>query len=334
MAGRASAFADPEIVRLAQDEFVPVTADDWYQRRRQDAEGAFFMRMSDQTGRKASGKTGTRQGIYCLTADGEALAMKNAGDNAAETLKQLKQALAKFEKLPANRRTPGAVTVPAPGKPDPNFARTLPPGGLAVKVNGRILDRAPAGFKSGTCDFPGGTKSGRDFLWLKAAEVEKLLPPRRDVGVSYAAPASVVTRLCRHHLTDFTRGEPPSWDVEHVRRSEITLTVTTVTPTAIELRLDGTALMATDADAAKAERGYDARLTGRLTYDIQAKTFTRFDVAAVGEHWGEGPHTGGARPGRTLLGVTLGPVVPADGSPSDRVPPQAARDLAEYFGTR
>ena len=39
MAGRAFAFADPEIIRLAQTAFVPVSADDWYQRRRKDAEG-------------------------------------------------------------------------------------------------------------------------------------------------------------------------------------------------------------------------------------------------------------------------------------------------------
>ena len=48
MAGRVSAFADREIIRLAAEDFVPVTADDWYQRRRQDAEGEFFRKVADQ----------------------------------------------------------------------------------------------------------------------------------------------------------------------------------------------------------------------------------------------------------------------------------------------
>ena len=40
-----SAFADPEIIRMANDDYVPVTGDDWYQRRRQDQEGEFFRKV-------------------------------------------------------------------------------------------------------------------------------------------------------------------------------------------------------------------------------------------------------------------------------------------------
>ena len=64
------AFADPEIVRMAREDFVPVAADDWYERRRNDAEGDFFRRVADQGPRKGEGGS-TRQGIYCLTADGK-----------------------------------------------------------------------------------------------------------------------------------------------------------------------------------------------------------------------------------------------------------------------
>lgn len=330
-----SAFADPEIVRMAQDDFVPVTADDWYQRRRKDAEGEFFLKMSDQTPRKAAGKTSTRQGIYVLTADGEALSYKNAGQDVEATKAQLKQALAKFERLPAGRRTPGVVRIEPPGQPDSTYSRSVPKGGLAVKVNARILDAVGVGaFKPGTCGFVGGAKSGRDFMWLQADEVAAMAPPKAE-GATYPLPEAVAARMIQYHLTDFTRGEPPFWEKSEVRRQELTLTVTAVTPAGVELRLDGTALMSTDADPAKADRGYDVRLTGRLRYVPAAKAFDRFDVAAVGDHWGQGPHTGGARPGRTPLGITFGPVVPEVGSaPADRVPPQAARDLADYFGRR
>ena len=327
-----SAFADPEIIRLAQDEFVPVTGDDWYQRRRADAEGAFFRAMSDQTERKSAGANGTRQGIYVVTADGLALSFKNAGQLTDQTRKELKKALAKFEQLPRARRAPGAVKVPPMGAPDANSDRRVPAGGLAVKVNARILERVGGEFEPGKCDSLGGGGSARDFLWLTADEVKAMLPARSEVGFRYPLPAPVATRIARFHLVDFTRGEPPFWTRDEIRNLDLTLTVTAVRGDAIDLRLDGTVLCATAADPAKAERGFDARLTGRFSYD--GTRFTRFDLAAVGDHWGQGPLVKGARPGRSPLGVTFGPVIPPDGDPSDRVPPQAARDLAEYFGRR
>ena len=315
----------------------PAVGDDWYTRRRTDAEGRFFRLVSDQTARKAAGATGTRQGIYVFAADGTVLAFGNAGNSADATRDQLRRGLAAFAALPAGKRTPGVVRVPPPGDPDPRYTRTVPPGGLAVKVHGRILDRAAdpaAPFTVGTCDFAGGTAAARDFLWLTAADVAALAPADPTPGATYPLPAAVAARVCQFHLDDFTTGEPPFWTAAEVRRAGFTLTVTAATPAAVELRLDGTALMATGPDPAAADRGFDVAMTGRLTYDRAAQTFTRFDIAAVGDHWGAGPFTRGTRPGRTPLGVTFGPVVPADGPAADRVPPQAARDLDAYYGRR
>ena len=95
---------------MAAEDFVPVTMDDWYQRRRQDAEGEFFRKVASQGPRKGQGG-GTRQGIYVFTADGELLSYKNAGQNADVTRDELKRGLARFRKLPATRREPGAVKV-------------------------------------------------------------------------------------------------------------------------------------------------------------------------------------------------------------------------------
>src|SRR5262245_63634127 len=127
---------------MATEDFVPVTADDWYQRRRQDAEGEFFRKVANQGPRKGEGGA-TRQGIYVLTADGELLSWKNAGQNADVTRDELKRALERFKKLPASRREPGAVEVGESGKPDPAYTSTPPPGGLVVSVSTRTLD--PAG---------------------------------------------------------------------------------------------------------------------------------------------------------------------------------------------
>ncbi len=98
----------------------------------------------------------------------------------------------------------------------------------------------------------------------------------------------------------------------------------------VRLRLEGSVLLATDDNAAKAERGYEARLFGYLHYDRVRKIIDRFDLVAVGEHWGEGEYTAGARPGRKPLGVAL--ELSSGERAADKVPPQAARDLEDYLG--
>ena len=328
MVGRVSAFADPEIIKMATTEFVPVSADDWYQRRRTDAEGKFFISVADQARKSSNG--GTRQGIYTLTADGTVLAYKNAGNSADVTREQLKTALAQFRQLPADRRTPGAVTIEDRGPVDPQYGRTPPKGGLIVRTHARILDEKDGAYCKGSCEFTGGASAARDFLWLTAADVKALAPADPTVGVTYPVPPAVVERMLRFHLVDNTRGEPPFWKTDEIRQSKLTLTVIAATPNAVDLRLDGTALMATDADPQEARRGYDVRVRGELRYRPNAGTFDRFEVAAVGDHWGEGAYTRGARPGKSALGVVFRLADPD--RPADRVTPQGARWLDDYYG--
>src|SRR5436305_2929005 len=115
-------------MRMAGEDYVAVAADDWYQRRRDDAEGKFFRGVADQGPRKGEGGA-TRQGIYCFTADGRLLAYKNAGQLPDVMRDTLRAGLREWQKLPEDRRKPGAVKVADAGKPDPRFARTPPPGG-------------------------------------------------------------------------------------------------------------------------------------------------------------------------------------------------------------
>ena len=49
----------------------------------------------------------------------------------------------------------------------------------------------------------------------------------------------------------------------------------------LRFRLEGAALLATDANLASAQRGYDAQLLGWLEYDPARGDFTRFDIVVV-----------------------------------------------------
>src|SRR5262245_18276969 len=314
---------------MATEDYVPVAADDWYQRRRDDAEGRFFRRVADQGPRKGEGGS-TRQGIYCFTADGRLLAYKNAGQLPEVMRDTLRQGLRAWQRLPEERRRPGAVRVDDAGPLDAHYLRTPPPGGLVVNVYTRILHHGQGEVCRGACATQGGEAAARDHLWLTEAEWRSLVPNRPQVGDRVPLPAAVAERLLRFHLTDNTRGEPPMWRREDIRSQELTLTVEEVTATAIRLRLDGSALLATNADATKADRGFDVRLLGHIGYDRATKAIDRFDVVAVGDHWGQGPHTGGARPGRSPLGVVF--ELAGGKSAADLVPPQWAREINNYFG--
>jgi hypothetical protein len=309
---------------------VPVAGDDWYQRRRQDAEGEFFRKVADQGPRKGVGGS-TRQGIYIFTAEGRLLAFRNAQD--PDVMRQvLKQGLKAYRQLPEEKRRAEAVRVAERGRVDQRYDRELPAGGAVLNVYTRILDRDDKGkLCHGSCKFPGGDKTAHDHLWLTAAEIQSLVPSGARAGDSFPLPKAIAQRLLRFHLVDNTRGEPPFWTREQIRQSDLRLHVEEVSDRGVRLKLVGHALFSTNADDKRADRGYDVHLLGTVEVDARKVRLVRFDVVAVGDHWGQGTYTGGARPGRTPLGVAF--EIAVEGSPAREVPPQGARELPEYLGT-
>jgi hypothetical protein len=322
------AFADPDIIKLANDKFVPVAGDDWYQRRRQDAEGEFFRNVSKQAGKGSDGASGgsTRQGIYCFTADGQLLAYRNAG-NLPDVMKDvLNRALTRWNQLPEERRKPGGVKVDELDKTDAGYTRTPPPGGLILNVYTRILDKNDkAEWCRGTCNSIGGDKAARDHMWITEAEWKGVLPADAVKGQTIDLPPAVAQRLVRFHLIDNTRGEPPMWRTEEVRQCDLKLTVTERTPENVHLKLAGSVLLASGADSGKADRGFDAQLLGYIHYNCTKQAIDRCDIVAVGDHWGNSSLTRNSRPGRMPLGVVF--ELARGDAPADRVPPQAAREL-------
>jgi len=123
------------------------------------------------------------------------------------------------------------------------------------------------------------------------------------------------------HLVDDTRGEPPHWNRDEIRE----LSIHAVPASGGGLRLLGNFHLETK----DGKRGYMGQLEGRLDFDPKSNTISRFDLVAIGDHWGEGRFTGGARPGKSPLGVafTLGDPKKA----ADRIPPQGIRWEDGYY---
>jgi hypothetical protein len=326
------AFSDPEIIRMAREDYIPVVGDDWYERRRQDAEGKFFRKVSDEAGRGSYDVNGgsTRQSIYCLTASGKLLYAKNAGQLPGEMRKALRWGLEAWNKLPESERRPSAVHVPIL-KPDPPFSRTPPKDGLILKTYTRALKRtAKGGLEPADLRMNGVRVSPQlDHVWLTASEWHALVPSAPTVGQRLPLPKTLTERLCRYHLVDGTAGEPVSWRRPQVRSSKFTLVVQTVTAAQVDLRLEGAALMATNPEASSADRGYDVRLLGHLVYDRTQRRFQRFDVVALGDYWGKNPLYGVGPKERWPLGVVFELCVGR--TPADLIPPQGSRDLYQYL---
>jgi hypothetical protein len=323
-----SNFADPGVIKVVREHFVAVAADDWYARRRQDPEGEFFRGVANQGPRKGEGGS-TRQGIYLCTAGGRLLGYRN--NRSPELMRSLLvQGLREWQRLPAAERQPGAIDVAPLAKVDPHFTRSAPAGSLILNVYTRILDHdADQQLCRGTCSKAGGDRAARDHLWIPEAEWKALIPSGAKAGDVLPVPKKLLLRVIRFHLMDNTRGEPPIWKRDEVRAGSMTVTVETVSAKEIKLRLDGTALLATAKDPKEASRGFDARLLGYIEYNVANKMIRSFDLIAVGDHWGEGTFTRGARPGRTPLGVAFR--LTTGKAASDRVPPQGSREARAYL---
>ena len=314
---------------MAQEDFVSVAGDDWYQRRRDDPEGRFFRSVADQGPRKGEGGS-TRQGVYCFNAAGKLLAYSNNSD--PEKMRSvIRKGLLEWNRLPDSERRPGAVQIADSPAEDTRYARRLPPLGLILNVHARILDHDAKGdVCSGTCKTIGGDRSSRDRMWLTRSDWQSLIPANPTKGATFPLPEPIADRLTRFHLVDNTRGEPPFWRREDVRARKLNLIIEDVSEANVRLRLEGAVHLATDAVKTRADRGFDARLLGYFQYDRRKQAFERIDIVAVGEHWGEGSFTKGARPGKTPLGIAF--ELAQEGTAANQVPPQGAREIAEYLG--
>ena len=138
-----------------------------------------------------------------------------------------------------------------------------------------------------------------------------------------AVDEKLVRRLVKYHLLDNVRGETRRFEDKHVKKAELSFTVTGTEGGLTHLRIEGASLTEETGEFA---RGFDAKLLGRATWN--GEKFTAFELLAVGTRWGEASLTGARREdlGRNPMAVAFQ-------LNDDRVPPaQLIMDLgAKYF---
>jgi hypothetical protein len=347
--GRAPAFWTEENARLIRDNFVAVSVSNFDQGRN-DAVGQFFR----AAGMQLPGAGGSQ---WCVTASGKVL----LGNNHNGLGFSVKKALEKWHALPAAERAPGAVKVGEPGALDTQRSLPAPPsGGLILKISYRAFMRDGGKLRHVTAKdlwhdekgakteaafdtaYPGlitTPQAQPDHMWLTEAEWKSLLPASPRKGERFPVPAGITDRVLRWHLNPLSvYGETTALGRKEVRAGELTLTVEAVAPTGVRLRLDGFAKLGQEPPAAVAngkiacidQWGYEPRLLGFLEYDPRKKVITRFDMVALGNHFGRlGICDSAARPGLQPLGITFELV--KNPLPADRVPPGRTPSARTYF---
>jgi hypothetical protein len=284
---RESTFADPAIVKLLQTRFIPVAIDQAYQRRQKDNEGKFYQKIANQGPRKVG--RGTTQGLYTADASGKLLAFTN-NRGAQRVQRMIQTALAKYRSVKV-----AAITK---GTPDARYNPKPPKGGLVVRVTSKVL----GGYEEPENEYRKIFQQslGRDNLWISANEHTALAKGQ--------LPQSLLKRLARFHLVDNTRGEPPMWRENEIKKLDGKIT-------------NGQLRATVQLKTAKGDRGYDAQLFGK----IEAKNgkVIRLDIVAKGQFWGEGTYTRNAPKGKFPLAIAF--TLANAKNAADTIPPQGSR---------
>jgi hypothetical protein len=287
------------MIKMLKQDFVPVAIDQWYQRRQKDAEGDFYRKVAGQGPRDDFEQT--TQGRYVCTPDGKLLGFNN--NRGPERIRKIMlDVLETFD--------PSSVQATSPSKPSRREYDLSPPkDGLILRVHSKIL----AGFEP-TEEWQTVFQSsvGRDNCWLTSAEKEELA---RSISNGGNVPDKLARRIVRFHLLDNTRGEPPRWKMDEIKRMELTIE-------------NGIIRGHVDLETENGERGFQAELLGKAS--VTDGQIDQFDLLAKGEFWGSGPYTHFAPKGRFPLAVAFRI---GDGSdPADNILPHGAKGWREgYF---
>ncbi|MBI3817101.1 MAG: hypothetical protein HY286_00295 [Planctomycetes bacterium] len=280
---------------------MPAATDIWFFEHTRDPSGDFYRKVVTQREgmEEAIESKNTTQGFYILDPDGKLYSSWNK--RGGELLKtKLKEVLQKYK-------------APSHGKAEEynsRIDRRPPKGSTVVEVYAKITDADYGGNEPNIEQKAYRDSLGRDHLWITKAETATIAHGKM--------PKSVANRIARYHLNDFTRGEPPIWNLPEIVQCDMRLE-----PDPKGYKLTGEVELA----AGNHERHYSAKLYGLIESDRDR--ITRFDVIAKGVFNGHGAHTKVyAPPGdfTLVIGFKLAP--PGEAS---ETPPEGVTDAGGYL---
>jgi hypothetical protein len=259
------------------EHFIPVALDTYFRGAGDEVE--FCQKI------KAGGNH-----MAVATAGGKVL---GHGDALRMREKELAKVLEEFRALPEEERKP-RIEVPE-GVAPPRRALPPPPAnGLILKGHCSYVQPDPSGrivrtrawyYRDNPDRWPVETQS--DMLWLTEAEGRSLLPADPKKGDRAPVALPIQKRFFSTIGIDYMEG---SVNALVPRETSLWLTVESVAPESLSLRLDGAAKLGKEFDpnakSSKNTRGSDVRVLGYVGVDRARMLITRFDVVGLGLAWG------------------------------------------------
>ena len=268
----------------------------------QDEDALLFRKFAKQRTLKASNRGGA-QGHYAVAPSGELLAASSSS-NYKVLVEMMKQGLEKWATLPREKRL-------LPKPPDPKAAenwrrkeKLYPDDGLVLRVVARDQKRER---------WP---DSNLDYAWFRKDEARALLPDKPKKGAKHNVPHELVERLARFHLLDNVHAlNYTFFPKEAIEKARLTSTVLQVKGDLVSLSFDGE----TRASLVSPKKiGYEPKLLGRATFNLNEQKFVSFELVAVGLRWGLGNCNQRHNPTPALMGIVF---TLAGDSQAERLPP-------------
>ena len=255
--------------------------------------------------------------------------------------------LNEFYKLPESERKAGAIKI-ANLAASERVIVSPPEEALVLKVHARFLAREKDGSlrHAEGSDFPlmrGDPKvlkrwglflqPNTEMMWITGKEWRSLLPEAPKIGQRIEVDSAIPMRMARFHLNPkrATTSEGGIVREKEVKVAEMILVVESVSNEMIVTRVEGRVHWGSEFDESKAtspngdlKLGYETALVGKVVFDRETKTVTRFDVVAPGDIWGRWGDANNKsidveRAGRKPFGFAF---ELANGeSPTERIPP-------------
>ena len=227
------------------------------------------------------------QGIYATTPSGMLLGSTNQRDAKVVT-EMLQKALAKWETLDKKDR----LLDKDPAK-EPQGRSLYPEGGLVLQLFSRDLPRKEGGESKG---FWAGAWNS-DVAWFTREEAKSMVPESGSPGSKKPFAEKLARRIARCHLTDNVRGESRLYESDHVKKAEMSMSVTKSEAGLIHLRIEGVAAAEEkgtwkiQGSEISTARGYEMKLLGQAIWDAKKERFVAFDLVAAGPRWGGWNHS-------------------------------------------
>ena len=288
-----SAFNNPEVIEMLQNDFIPVALDGGMMNRRKDPEGDFYRKFADTQAR------------YAAAADGTSLATKTWVPSPI--LNQwMRDALAKFEKLPNSSKQPAVDAADAERRTSP----VAPAGGLVLTVTSRFLEghEVASAVNEQYAQLP-----AYDRVWLTRGEWRELLP--NGAAKSFEVDTKLVRKLARFHTIDIIGRQRAPWPEASIQDCRLTGEVLPSATRFVDVRLTGSWAVAGSSKPRPnlgpddGEVKLDLDVEGVLRYDTAKQEVIQLDLVAFG------PYLKNTRPSSIGFHFHLTGAESADGVP-------------------